>query len=714
MVDERTGGGNGGNGGRGGIGLSAPAGGTIENTGNIAGGQGGTRGLAGIQYSPPQPADGAVGPGGVGIEAHSTTITNSGIISGGVSGDGVSRASAVRFTGGSNTLNLQSGSTIIGAVELANASTTAIIQARSEGRTLASPLILGGAATVNTAGHGMRMSGPISGTGSFTKTGSGELTLTGVNTHLGGTIIGEGTLRAGAPNTFSSASAHTVAPGALLDLAGHSQTVAVLSNGGNVSLLGSAPGTTLTVTGPYVGDNGTLRLGTALGGSSSASDRLVLSGAGVEASGRTTVQVINLGGLGASTSGNGIELVSAINGATTTAQTTKDAFALAGGHVDAGAFEYRLHAADAAGAGENWYLRSTTTLVAPPAASPAPVQPDVPADPTVPVAPLVPVVPVAPLVVEVPTFRAEVPLFAALPEQLRQGNMAMLGNLHQRTGDDQGGERRAWGRVVSTGADIRQRGTVDPRSDGRWSGFQAGTDLLAHTNGRAGLYVGQLDSDMRVSGFAGGSYDKPVGSNELRSRFLGGYATWRGQGGFYADAVLQAGQHRYAVRPFGRISTRGKGSSTLASLEVGQSIALAEGWQIEPQLQLAHQRVELDDASIVGAHVQQESDKGWLLRAGVRAKGEIATGVGKLQPYGRFNVYRASSGSDVARFAAPVATTDIASSTGGTAAELAGGFTLALGENTSLYGEVGKLWASGGETRVKSSVRASAGLRIRW
>jgi subtilase-type serine protease len=61
-----------------------------------------------------------------------------------------------------------------------------------------------------------------------------------------------------------------------------------------------------------------------------------------------------------------------------------------------------------------------------------------------------------------------------------------------------------------------------------------------------------------------------------------------------------------------------------------------------------------------------------------------------------------------------VATTDIASSTGGTAAELAGGFTLALGENTSLYGEVGKLWASGGETRVKSSVRASAGLRIRW
>ena len=35
------------------------------------------------------------------------------------------------------------------------------------------------------------------------------------------------------------------------------------------------------------------------------------------------------------------------NGATTTAQTTRSAFALAGGHVDAGAYAYTLHAADA-------------------------------------------------------------------------------------------------------------------------------------------------------------------------------------------------------------------------------------------------------------------------------------------------------------------------------------------------------------------------------
>ncbi|MDR6539182.1 hypothetical protein J2739_004978, partial [Variovorax soli] len=46
--------------------------------------------------------------------------------------------------------------------------------------------------------------------------------------------------------------------------------------------------------------------------------------------------------------------------------------------------------------------------------------------------------------------------------------------------------------------------------------------------------------------------------------------------------------------------------------------------------------------------------------------------------------------------------------------ELAAGFTLGLSESTSLYGEVGKLWASGGDARVKSQLDASVGLRVRW
>lgn len=201
--------------------------------------------------------------------------------------------------------------------------------------------------------------------------------------------------------------------------------------------------------------------------------------------------------------------------------------------MDAGAYEYRLQPGYAAGAG----------AIIPPA-------PPAPADPP------------APPAIEVPTYRVEVLLFAALPEQLRRGNLAMPGNLHQRLGDDdvktaagaQGsaatpttGERLAWGRVLSAGRNIHQSGTVCPQSKGRFSGLQAGTDLWTDAHWRAGGYAGQLDDDMQVRGFARGISKLAVGTNDLRSQYLGGYATWTNDRGFYADAVLKAGRHRYEV-----------------------------------------------------------------------------------------------------------------------------------------------------------------------
>jgi fibronectin-binding autotransporter adhesin len=553
---------------------------------------------------------------------------------------------------------------------------------------------------IDTGAFSATLAGAITGGGFITKQGTGTLTLSGANTYTGATNVAQGTLKAGAANTFSAASAHSVASGATLDLAGFNQTVASLANSGTVSLVGTTAGTTLTVNGNYVGNNGVLKLGTALSGTG-PSDRLVINGG--TASGKTSVQVTNLGGLGALTAGNGVEVVTAQGGATTTAQTTKDAFSLAGGHVDAGAYEYRLYAADASGAGENWFLRSSIPAVA---------------SPTTPGTPAVPVV----------TYRPEASLFASLPSQLRQGNLAMLGDLRKRVGDDDvkgaattptssptGSDRRAWARVLSTDIDIQQGGAVSPTSKGRLTGFQAGTDLLATPNWRAGLYVGQLDGDARVTGFASGIQGLGVGRNDLRSQYVGIYGTYTADSGFYADAVVQSGRHRYTVEPLVSPGIGGKGNSLLGSIEVGQPFALGgSGWSIEPQLQLIHQHMDFGNSVIAGAVVQPQADSGWIARAGVRVKGQIDTGVGTLQPYGRFNVYKTSSGADIARFVNGATTTDIAAPTGGTSTELAGGFTLALSPSTSLYGELGKLWASGGNAKVKSSINGSLGVRVKW
>lgn len=417
----------------------------------------------------------------------------------------------------------------------------------------------------------------------------------------------------------------------------------------------------------------TLRMGTALGGSGSISDRLVLSGASAIASGNTTIQITNLGGLGASTTGNGIEVVSALNGATSTAQTTRTAFALAGGHVDAGAFEYRLYAADAGGAGESWYLR-TTRLVPAPASPAAPGSPAAPPPPLMEDPSLGDPAPIAgiPGLVEVPAYRAEVPLLAALPMQMRQSNLAMVGNLHQRVGDeDLGtttdvpgyGQRRAWARVITTDIDVKQAGTVSPSTDGRLNGVQGGTDLYANGAWRAGLYAAQLDGSLDVRGFASGLADQAVGSNDVRNQYLGGYLTYANTTGLYADTVLQGGRHRYTVQPLHSAHFNGKASS-------------------------------------------------WLARLGVRAKGEIGTGAGMLQPYARLNFYRTSGSDDMARF---IGSADIVSNTDASWGEVAAGLTLTLNSAVSFYGEAGRLFSVGGsDTTVRSDLQGSLGVRLRW
>jgi outer membrane autotransporter protein len=311
-----------------------------------------------------------------------------------------------------------------------------------------------------------------------------------------------------------------------------------------------------------------------------------------------------------------------------------------------------------------------------------------------------------------PVYQNEMPLFAALPAQVRQGDLAMLGNLHRRVGDT-GPGRQAWARAVYTDLDIRQDGSAAPHSRGHLSGVQAGTDLLADNNWRAGIYAGSLDGGADVSGNARGTFGG-VGNTDLQSHYLGGYVTWRDASGWYADAVLQAGSHRYSVRPDGSLTVSGKARSLSASIETGKSFALAEGWSIEPQAQLIHQKAHFDDVSIVGARVHEDAKGGWIGRLGVRIKGDMSTGAGRLQPYARVNVYRASSGADVVNFIGPATSTGIASASGYTATEVAGGFTLALTSATSVFGEVGRTFSAGGDARVKSSVQGTIGLRVTW
>ncbi len=203
--------GDGGNGGDGGAGISANAGAAIPitNSGTIQGGNGGERGAGGVDGNA-----GTHGAGGVGITGSGLTITNSGAISGGLGGDGTTRANAINFTGGTNKLTLESGSTITG--NIANAGSLEISSAIT-----------------------MTMANVITGTGSLEKTGAGTLTLSGASTYTGTTMISAGTLAV--TGSLAAASTVTVASGGTLGGTGTVAGTVTVQSGGTIAA-GTSPG----------------------------------------------------------------------------------------------------------------------------------------------------------------------------------------------------------------------------------------------------------------------------------------------------------------------------------------------------------------------------------------------------------------------------------------------------------------------------------------
>ena len=316
-----------------------------------------------------------------------------------------------------------------------------------------------------------------------------------------------------------------------------------------------------------------------------------------------------------------------------------------------------------------------------------------------------------------PSYRAEMSLVSALPAQLLQSDLAMLGDLHKRMGDDDGtagNERRAWGRMLRADASMRQAGTVAPQTTGHLNGFQVGHDLHADQSFKVGLYVGQLEGHMRVDGIVRGTERGRAGCNRLQNRYLGAYGTWQDAAGPYVDTVLQRAAYRSQMHTDDNRHATVKGDGWLASLEVGKAHAINSQWHMEPQAQIIYRRVTLDDTLLDQAQVMHQTQGGWTLRLGMRIKARLTTTVGVLQPYGRFNVYRGNRSVDTARFITSGTSTEIRSHGARNTSELATGGTLQLDPLTSLYCELGQRRAHGADARMKGAVQASAGLKRYW
>ncbi|WP_158400523.1 autotransporter outer membrane beta-barrel domain-containing protein [Comamonas sp. B-9] len=176
----------------------------------------------------------------------------------------------------------------------------------------------------------------------------------------GGLDVRGGILQLPATNVLPALTSTKITGGTLAQGGTNQNLGAVTQTGGVLQLVGgSVPGATDTANAStWAGGGGTVQLDTVLAGDGSASDKLHIAGT---ISGTTLLQISNLGGAGAQTTGNGILVVQADSA------NPANSFALAA-PVIVGGFQYQLKQV-----GNNWYLASIPYVGPPiaPAAVPA-------------------------------------------------------------------------------------------------------------------------------------------------------------------------------------------------------------------------------------------------------------------------------------------------------------------------------------------------------
>ncbi len=562
----------------------------------------------------------------------------------------------------------------------------------------------------------------VSGSGGLTQLGPGTLTLQGAQTYTGPTNALGGVLE-----LDGSIQSATSTVGVNGTLSGFGNVFATVTNQGTVwpghAIAGDTNYGALTIHGNYVGENGVLELNTFLGVDGSPSDQLVINGG--TATGSTTVIVHNTNTSSGETTGNGILVVSAVNGAT----TASNAFQL-GGEDRGGALDYDLFRGAQNGTDANsWYLRNDF-VVPGPSPTPEPLQglPVLPATP--PPASLPPGV--------YPIIGPEVATYAAVHPVAANLGLMTLGTMDERIGDsalmasadastDAGPS--VWARVLASTMNNTYLEFAAPRVTGNLSGMQVGADIwqgqaFPGQSDRFGGYLSYGNADMSVRGLianvANLDYVRVnTGTVDLHATSAGAYFTHYGNSGWYLDAVTQFTSYNgRATTQYDTLPTKGTG--IVGSLEYGYPFALPQlgsSFVLEPQVQAIWQHTNFGPSQDSESEIQLGSTDGTTGRLGLRGKWQITTQGGQVwSPYVTTNFWRDWGGRSATVFGANSDNTNTAPMVPqATRGQLEGGITAQLLSKLIVYGSLGyEHQLSNGANAQREGFDGQVGLRYTW
>ncbi|HDK2737780.1 TPA: autotransporter adhesin Ag43 [Escherichia coli] len=317
------------------------------------------------------------------------------------------------------------------------------------------------------------------------------------------------------------------------------------------------------------GHGGTINMRVRLDGSN-ISDQLVINGG--QATGKTWLAFTNVGNsnLGVATTGQGIRVVDAQNGAT----TEEGAFALSR-PLQAGAFNYTLNR----DSDEDWYLRSENA------------------------------------------YRAEVPLYASMLTQAMDYDRILAGSRsHQSSVSGENSSVRLSIQGGHLGHDnnggVARRAT--PESNGSYGFVRLEGDLLktevAGMSLTTGMYgaAGHTSVNVRDDGGSrAGTVRDDAGS-------VGGYLSLEHTAsGLWADVLAQGTRHSMKASSDNN-NFHARGWGWLGSLETGLPFSITDNLMLEPQLQYTWQGLSLDDGQDNAGYVKFGHGSAQHVRAGFR------------------------------------------------------------------------------------------------
>jgi outer membrane autotransporter protein len=560
---------------------------------------------------------------------------------------------------------------------------------------------LGANTLTEGTGNSTQFDGTIVGDGGLIKQGSGGLILNGVNPYTGPTqIIGGGivvgdaghvdaALAGGgvvtvADDTFVGGYGRiagdvqndgVVTVGAATPLAGgdglaNFRIDGTLTNNTHVQLgVDGRYGNVLTV-GSYVGADATLALNTVLGSDDSPTDRLVIRGG--RASGTTTL-LFETTGEGDLTRGDGILIVDAQNGAT----TTPGSFT-ATGRLTTPLYDYTFSRGGVVTPSpENWYLRST--------------------------------------------YRAELSLDAAVTPLTQLYGLALVGTLHERVGDEERLRARedlrdrrwvngAWGRVLYRNGDWDGGGLEadGPPIDYDLFAVQGGVDLFRREHDRGSReHIGVLGSMGRVTSDVTADVGTKAGDVTMDLQSFGAYWTHFGDTGWYVDGLVQVSWID-ATLTSTRMGMQTHGTGLTAAVEGGYPFALGSRMVLEPQVQLVYQRTALDPVTDDLTTITFDDAASFTGRLGARVSrswGQPTTRPSTL--WGRVSVWKEFDGES--RF--HVSTATLGANLGQSWLDLGVGGDVRVKGPFTLYGALGYQTALEGN---RSAFTGNGGLRLNW